>query len=105
MRIDYAIRTPCGLLYGFFPNGLPVGKKREYVKKYGKFFPIFRPSEIFIQSGGYITFKTGDEANDYLSYIRREIQENAARYDEARPESSEKLLAYAAKFKIIERRS
>jgi len=89
------------MLNGFYPNGLPVAKKPEFVEKYGKFLPKLNLSDVILQSGGKIIFHTEQEATDYISYIRCEINENSTRYEQARPESTNELLQLVDTFRVV----
>lgn len=96
----FAIKTKGGYLNGFYPNGLPVGKKCEYVEKFNKLFPVLKLSDVILQSGGKIIFDTEKEANEYIGYIKKSIMEETERYENARTESTNALLSLVDSFTI-----
>ena len=98
----YAIRTKNGLLNGFYSNDLPITRKLYFNDKTERLEPKFTIKNMMNCTGGYIFFDTSEEAEEYINYIRRDIEENRKRYESALEGSTDQLLSVVNGFKIIQ---
>jgi hypothetical protein len=90
-------------LCSFYPNDLPITGKRTFNERTGKLENIFTPKNIFVlDNSSYYSFETEDKAANFISYMQEEIKGNQARYEEILQGSTEQLINYLLKFKIVE---
>ena len=107
--MSYVIVKGKKKLHAFHSNGGPIGYKRVYYtdeitgRKEFHYKKVFSTREMFAYyKDSYTRFRTLEEAESYLSMIKREILKNEKRYEEFLEGSTEELLKYASTLKIVE---
>lgn len=97
----FAIRTQKGLLNGFYSNDLPITDKLYFNKSKNRLEPKFTMKNMMCCNGGYVFFDTITEAENYISTIKRDVEEGRHRYEKSLEGSTDQLLSAINKFKII----
>lgn len=88
----------CGLCDG----DLPITGKQKFNEDKNRLENIFSAKNIFIfDNNNYMFFTFENEAKEYLTYIKRTIEENRDRYEKALTGSTDLLLAYAENLSVV----
>jgi hypothetical protein len=99
--MSYSIKSTRKLC-SFYPNDLPITGKRIFNEKTNKLDNIFTAKNIFaLDNSSYYSFETEQKAMDFISYMRQSIIEEKERYEKVLQGSTEQLINYLEKFKIV----
>lgn len=107
--MSYVIVKGKKKLHGFHSNDAPIGDKRVYYTdrftghKTFRYEKVFSTKYIFTYyKDSYTRFRDYNEAKEHIEYMKKEILKNEKRYEEFLEGSTQKLLNYIEKLKIIE---
>jgi hypothetical protein len=102
----YVIKTPNGLLNGVYFGDYPTTSKLYYNEIKNKLEGKFTTKKILSTSNStdsYIVFETEQEAQNYIKYLLKSVEDERERWEESLAGCTEKVIEIFKNFKIINR--